>query len=169
MTGFCIKNDLDSLIMSVANGSSDAMAELYRQTSPGIYAYTLSILKNHHDAEDVLQECYLRIQQSASQYRPQGKPMAWIFTITRNICLKHLQSRQREVPLLFDSGANWDVDDKLVIEACLQHLSDEDRQIVLLHAVAGMKHRQIGEFLGLPLSTVLSKYHRSIKKMRSIL
>ena len=47
-------------------------------------------------------------------------------------------------------------------------LSDEERQIAVLHAVSGMKFREIAELLGLPLSTVLSKYHRSMKRLRDL-
>ena len=45
-------------------------------------------------------------------------------------------------------------------------LGEEERQIVLLHAVTGLKHREIAALLELPLSTVLSKYHRALKKLR---
>ena len=48
-------------------------------------------------------------------------------------------------------------------------LGDAERRIVLLHAVTGMKHREIAALLELPLPTVLSKYHRALKKMRSCL
>ena len=49
----------------------------------------------------------------------------------------------------------------------LKLLSDEERQIITLHAVSGLKHRQIAELLDIPLSTVLSKYNRAIKKLRN--
>ena len=51
----------------------------------------------------------------------------------------------------------------------LSYLADEERRIVLLHAVTGMKHREIAALLELPLPTVLSKYHRALKKMRIFL
>ena len=60
-----------------------------------------------------------------------------------------------------------DPDTKLVIQACLNKLSDQERQIVVLHAMAGFKHREIAEFLELPLSTCLSKYHRAITKIKN--
>ena len=47
--------------------------------------------------------------------------------------------------------------------------TDEERRIVLLHAVTGLKHRELAALLELPLPTVLSKYHRALKKMRSFL
>ena len=49
----------------------------------------------------------------------------------------------------------------------MELLSDEERQIVILHAVAGFKHRETAKFLALPLSTILSKYNRAIKKLKN--
>ena len=57
-------------------------------------------------------------------------------------------------------------DDRLLLEGCMKLLSDQDRQIVVLHAVAGCTHAQIGKQLGLKTGTVLSKYHRAIRKLR---
>ena len=60
-------------------------------------------------------------------------------------------------------------EDKIVLRACLERLSDEERQIVVLHAESGMKHREIAQITDMPLPTVLSKYHRAIKKMKQFL
>ena len=51
----------------------------------------------------------------------------------------------------------------------LAAIGEEERRIVLLHAITGMKHREIAALLELPLATVLSKYHRALKKMRAYL
>jgi RNA polymerase sigma-70 factor (ECF subfamily) len=51
----------------------------------------------------------------------------------------------------------------------LELLSEEDRQIIVLHAVSGMKHREIAQIMHLPVSTVLSKYRRSLQKLRTAL
>ena len=60
-------------------------------------------------------------------------------------------------------------EERTALRAALDGLSDEERQIVLLHAAAGLKHRETGQLLDLPLATVLSKYHRAIKKLRTLL
>lgn len=62
-----------------------------------------------------------------------------------------------------------DMDDRIVLEGVLSLLSEEEREIVLLYAVSGMKHREIAESLGLKLSTTLSKYYRALKKLREYL
>ena len=60
-------------------------------------------------------------------------------------------------------------EDRLTVRACMTELSDTERKILLLHAVSGFKHREIADFLSMPLATVLSKYSRALKKLRSIL
>ena len=56
--------------------------------------------------------------------------------------------------------------DRMVLEAAMSVLDAEERQIVVLHAMTGFKHREIAEILDLPTGTVLSKYNRALKKMR---
>ncbi len=163
-------SDLDRLIAQIAENNKDALTDLYKKTSAGVYSFALSILKNSHDAEDVLQDCFLCIRTAAKNYQSSGKPMAWILTITKHLCLKILEQKKYSAAFTYDHEAqSTDPDDKLVIEACLRILSDTERQIVVLHAVSGIKHREIALVMELPLATVLSKYHRALKKMKKYL
>ena len=61
------------------------------------------------------------------------------------------------------------VEDELLLRQCLETLSESERQIVVLHAVSGLKHKDIASVMSLPLSTVLSKYSRAIKKMQAFM
>ena len=60
-------------------------------------------------------------------------------------------------------------EERVLLQTALAALEDRERQVVLLHAVTGLKHREIAALLALPLATVLSKYHRALKKMRAYL
>ena len=60
----------------VAHGDREAFHQLYLETNRSVYSFILSILKNPQDAEEVLQETYLKIWTSARSYKPQGKPLA---------------------------------------------------------------------------------------------
>ena len=59
--------------------------------------------------------------------------------------------------------------DKLALQAALEILKEDERQVVMLHAAAGMKHREIAANLKMPLATVLSKYNRAMKKLENYL
>lgn len=164
---------LDACLQKIAYGDMEALAELYRRTHKAVYAFALSVLKNTHDAEDVLHDCYVAIASAAEGYRSQGKPLAWIMTIARNLCMGKFRERKKttELPdedwqpsMAADPGLTQE--DRLILRECMTILSDTERQIVTLHAVGGFKHREIAAILELPLATVLSKYNRALKKLK---
>lgn len=159
---------IEALLEAIADGQSDALSELYHKTDKAVYAYALSILKNMHDAEDVMQNTYIQIFKSAASYRADGKPMAWILTIVRNACLNILREQKKTLPLSEADyiRAQTSAEDRLILSSCMELLDDEERQIVILHAVAGFKYREIAQYLSMQLSTVLSKYHRALQKMK---
>ena len=163
---------LESYLVRMANGDMSALSGLYERTHAAIYGYALSLLKNVQDAEDVMQDTFVKAFHAAGQYKSSGKPMAWLMTIARNEALMRIRGRGRTVSM---SPEDWqeqfadrpDVsqEDMLTLKALLETLSDEEREIVTLHALTGLKHREIASLLGLALPTVLSKYNRAIKKL----
>ncbi|MCD7830025.1 MAG: sigma-70 family RNA polymerase sigma factor [Clostridiales bacterium] len=163
----------DHLIQRVAEGDHDALHTLYESVAKNVYGFALSITKNTHDAEDVLQETILAVYHKAADYQGRGKPMAWIFTIARNFSLMKLREHQKTTSLedneILNSASYSHIDSaelRMTLQAVLRLLDSQEQQIVMLHAVEGMKNREIAEIMQLPLNTVLSKYHRSIKKLR---
>ena len=163
----------EKLFERIALGEKDAFFELYQQSSNAIFSYALSLMRNREDAEDVMQETYLKIRSAAHLYSSQGKPMAWILTIARNICMMKFRQRKHDSIIPFDEIKETpdcsqieDLEDRLVLETAFRILSREECQIVMLHAVSGLKHRELSRLLNMPLSTVLLKYNRSIKKLR---
>lgn len=165
----------EKMILALARGDTNAMHDLYHATHVDIYGFALSIVKHHADAEDIMQEAYIKIYSAAPTYQPMGKPMAWVFTIVRNLAYTKLRDKknahlpiEEELDLDLDPicSPHASVEDKLLLKAAMTVLSDEERQIIMLHIVSGLKHREISELLELNLSTVLSKYHRGLKKMK---
>ncbi len=166
----------ERLISRIGKDDKHAFQQFYELVNPALFAFILSLVKNQHDAEELLQETYLKIRSAAHLYQPQGKPMAWVFTIARNLSMMRLrqQSRMSDYSLdeLEDSphlATKPNSDTARALEVALTHLDESERSIVLLHAVAGYKHREIAENLDVPLPTVLSKYQRSLKKLRTVL
>lgn len=168
--------ELEKLLLGVAAGDREALSGFYARTRTAVYGLALSYLRSGHDAEDVTQDTYIKVWDSAGTYRPQGKPMAWLLTITRNLALMRLRSREKVVDLpqedwnvLAAEGERVTAEDRQVLTAALYGLTDQERRVVLLHAVSGLKHREIAQILEMPLATVLSKYHRALKKLRDLL
>lgn len=164
---------LDAYIERIACNDKDALALLYERTHAAVYGFALSVLKNRQDAEDVVHDTYMQVWKGAAAYRPSGKPLAWMFVIARNLARMRFreQSRMTAVNLEDCQDRLWDEtvmshEDSLVLSSLLDTLSDEERQIVVLHAMTGLKHREIAALLKLGLPTVLSKYSRAMKKLR---
>lgn len=169
-----IQPSLESLLEKISYGDMHALEELYHSTHKAVYAFALSLLKNTHDAEDVLHDCYVTISSAAGDYRPQGKPLAWILTIARNLCNMKFRERKRTTALpdedwqqAMAANPSLSQEDRAILKECMTILSDEERQIVALHALNGFKHREVAAILNAPLATVLSKYHRALKKLRN--
>ena len=161
----------DELILKIAQGDQDAFHKLYEETSSLVFGYALSILKDKHNAEDVMQDTYIKVYSNAASYTPKEKPMAWILTITRNLSL--MKFRQKQHDNIDDDQYHSVLDmphihseNKLLVDHLLNKLSEEEREIVMLHAMSELKHREIAHLMSLPLSTVLSKYNRAIAKLR---
>ncbi|MCI7262664.1 MAG: RNA polymerase sigma factor [Otoolea sp.] len=169
----------EKLLLLVAEGDREAFQRLYQNTDKTIYGFILSIVKNTADAEELMQETYLKIWTSAGSYHSQGKPLAWMFTIARNLCYMKFRDQKHEADVGLEDLSELetaefcpqieDAADKLVLQAALQILNEEERQIVLLRTAAGLKHREIAADLELPLATVLSKYNRAMKKLQKYL
>ncbi len=164
---------LDNCIARIAGGDQEALAQLYERTRSAVYGFALSILKVPHDAEDVLHDAYLQVWSAAGSYRSQGKPMAWLLTIVRNLSMDLLRRRSRSEALSWEECRDQFADqpavtpeERILLASLLSSLGDEERQVVTLHALSGLKHREIAALLDLPLPTVLSKYSRALKKLQ---
>ncbi len=170
------KLELERLLSGIAAGDREALAQLYDRARAAVYGVALSYLKNAHDAQDVTQDTFVRVWDYAVQYQPRGTPMAWVLTITRNLARMKLRQEGRQVGLeetcwaaIPDGGPAISPEDRQILQDALAALGDQERQVVLLHAITGLKHREIAALLELPLATVLSKYHRARKKLRAYL
>ncbi|MBQ3140600.1 MAG: RNA polymerase sigma factor [Clostridia bacterium] len=168
--------ELERLLSQIALGDREALAQLYRHSHTAVYATALSLLKNAHDAQDVTHDVFVRVWDCASQYRSQGTPMAWLLTVTKNLARMKLRDHGRHLTM---DDEQWNAipadapalspEDRHLLQDALGSLSDEERRVVLLHAVSGMKHREIAEVFEMPLATVLSKYHRALKKLKGFM
>ncbi|MCI9048032.1 MAG: RNA polymerase sigma factor [Hungatella sp.] len=173
------RTDEDRLLLLMKTGDMEAFRRLYELTAKGIYSYALSILQQPQDAEEVMQDTYLTAWRQAVRYETEGKPMAWLLTIARNLCYMRLR-RQKDHPCVSYEELEQEepgelcsrielVPEKQMLLDALTALGEDERKIVLLHDAGNMKHREIAQLLGIPLSTVLSKYRRALKRLQRLM
>ena len=120
---------LEGLMAGLAAGDRESLAQLYHRTRAAVYGLALSILGSGHDAEDVTQDTYVTAWEKCHLYRPQGTPMAWLLTITRNLARMKLRDRGRTQDL---GEEQWHAipaqspsvtpEDRAVLEAAIKRL-----------------------------------------------
>ncbi|MBR2547124.1 MAG: RNA polymerase sigma factor [Eubacterium sp.] len=164
----------ERLIHEMAGGDREAFRALYTATKDAVYGFALSILRSREDAEDVMHDAYIRIYNDAGAYSPHGKPLAWILTIVRNLSLNKIRDAAH-TDIIHDDELSEFADhedtigkatDRMVLETAMKVLTLEEREIVVLHALTGYRHREIAELLDIPQGTVLSRYNRALGKMK---
>ena len=153
----------EHLIQKTADGDEAAFHEFYMGTACPVYHFILAMTKNG---------------QKAGTYVPYGKPLAWVFTIAKNLCYMRFRQQKQEVLLEQPEMEEREGEVFLPIEQAteralllqaLGELGNRERQIVLLYAASGLKHREVAHALEIPLSTELSAYNRAMKKLQNLL
>ncbi len=167
-------NTLDKCLAEMQlYGSERAFEKLYIESRKGVFSFIYSYLKNHHDAEDVMQQTYLKVRSSCSSYVIGTNAVAWILEIAKNLSLTELKKRQREVAFseaeseISKLESHFKESAWFVLDAINKYLDDDERKIVMLHLVSDLKHREIAEIIKMPLGTVLWKYNKAIKTLKS--
>ncbi|KNC13119.1 RNA polymerase sigma factor [Pantoea sp. RIT-PI-b] len=168
------------LLQAVANGDRRAFEQLYRLTSPHLFALALRMLHQQGWAEEVLHDCYLTIWNRANAYDATlSAPMTWMTHIVRNRCIDGLrsgQARMMQDAETFDDRllANAEHDDNNWHDAaqadrlrhCIDHLSSEQRQSISLAYYQGMSHSDIAAWLQQPVGSVKSWIRRALEHLR---
>ena len=129
--------EVDRCLARMAHGDTGALGRLYELTREAVYGYSLSITKNAHDAEDVMQETFVRAHLSAGRYVSQDKPMAWLMRIARNLALMKLREAKNTVAMspedwmeAFADRPDFTREDAITISMLMDTLSDEERDLI---------------------------------------
>lgn len=161
-------------MLRLQQGDESAFETIYNETNRGLFSFILSICKNYHTAEDIMQTTYVRLRTSASSYQAGSNALAWLYTIAKNLTINELNKQKREVYTDFDDpsvalGGSYSLEDKLpgpLFAIINDKLNESEQQIIALYLVAGFKHREIADMLGKPLGTVLWAYRNALNKIK---
>ena len=126
---------LEQLLARIASGDREALGQLYHRNRSAVYALTLSYTKNAQDAEDLMQDTFVRVWDSAGQYRGRGSAMGWLLAIARNLALMKLREREQQGSLDEDEwnalpahSSSLTPEDRLLAQNALSTLDDQERR-----------------------------------------
>jgi RNA polymerase sigma-70 factor, ECF subfamily len=161
-------------IAAAKQGSWDGIHYLYARYADDVYAYVLSIVRDHHEAEDITQNVFTKLIKAIAKYEERAVPFAaWIMRVARNATLDHMRAR-RQIPVeevrTSDLGdEHVDLERRQYLKEALASLPEEQRTVLVMRHVAGLSPPEIAERLGKTESSVHGLHHRGRAALKAAL
>jgi RNA polymerase sigma-70 factor, ECF subfamily len=144
------------------------IAKLVRQHYDQVFRFC-SVRVGYHHAGDAAQETFITAQKSLSRFRGESKPLTWLIGIALNECRRVNRNLKRDhVSLEFssvESGEN-NLINRATLQKAMETLTDEHREVVVLHEIDGFTYAEISEILGIPDGTVKSRLYHAFLNLR---
>lgn len=174
-------SDIEQLILQTSLRDRSAFSTLYDATSAKLFGVCLRVLNNPGEAEEVLQEVYIRVWQKADSYAITGhSPMTWLITIARNLAIDRLRMRKAPTKTIDDAFDVADVrpgpEDEAIasstrsqIETCMDELDTNHADAVRSVYLGGETYKTLADRYDVPLNTMRTWLRRSLLKLRDCL
>ena len=172
------ESELPDLMVRYQKGDSGAVDELIRRLSPGLLRFLADSRLSRSDAEDLLQECWMRIHRSRHTYRPAEPVLPWIFAIARHTRVDGYRRRRRwesrEV-LVANPPENVsrarqpstiELDEFLQV---LEKLPESQREVILMLKVSGMTLEEVARATASTIGAIKQRAHRAYRTLRAAL
>jgi len=165
---------MNELADRLARGEPAAFAELYDACADRLYGWLVVYLRSAADAEDAVQETFVRLARARKKLRGVENLNAYVFSIARNEAARLRKRTLRQHQIVregneSDSDSTLLVEQAEVIERALGRLTDEQREVVELKMYGDLTLREIAEVTGLPAGTVATRYRAALVKLKETL
>lgn len=171
------------LVAAMAKGDRNALAQLYDLLSGPIYSLAHRLLGDAAEAQDVVQDIFLQVWNTAATYAPsRGSVFSWVATLTRNRALDRLRKRRRRADLLAgaapelqpaplpggtDSAASlWGREKADAVRAALTDIPADQQQAIELAYFGGLTQQEIATQLNEPLGTIKARIRRGLLRLK---
>ena len=178
------------LIADLCEGDETALAPLVEKYKRMVYRLAMQITKNHADADDVMQETFIKVYRSIRTFRKDAAFETWLYRIAVNEALNFVKRRERQRASTLETASEADYEaitryraqianDPHVhaekaelrhhVTEAVNSLSLKHRTVVILHEFEGLTHAEIASILNCSEGTVRSRLHYARKKLRTLL
>jgi RNA polymerase sigma-70 factor (ECF subfamily) len=174
-------DELNALMSRVSLRDRAAYAQLYTATSPKLFGVLFRMLKNRQEAEDALQEVFIKVWQRADRFLPEeGKAMTWLAAIARNHAIDVLRAKKPEASVIdeaFDLASDApspeaeaiNKSEGTRIDRCMRTLESDKAEAVKRAYVEGLSYQELADFYNIPVNTMRTWLRRSLLKLRECL
>ena len=163
----------------------DALVECY---STRLYGYLYRLTGSRHDAEDLLQEVFVRVVKMIGRYEHDGRFEAWLFRIATNLVRDRVRRIRAAPPTVSTETGDGHIGEMAAVgdgtdpagrmqiseaadrlQWALDQLSDAEREVVMLRHFSDLSFADIAELMKTPLGTALARAHRGLGRLRRLM
>jgi len=163
-------DEIIEALKKLKKGDMSAFDSFYNNTKRTTFYGAFAILKDYALSEDVLQDVYIKFLSTLDKVDENRGVVALLATLARNEALNIYNREKRNVELLDEHSPSYQDTDKYnegeLFTAMRKYLTDEEYELVVLHVIDDLKHKEISEIMNLPLGTVTWKYNNAIQKLK---
>lgn len=183
------RDELASQIRRCQQGRRDGFDWLVREFGPPLYRYFVRLTASTNDAEDLVQDVFVKLLKNIKGYRHENKFEHWLFRIAANLARDRIRKRMRHgTPISLDSQTadfessiilpSDDTDPTAPLEQheleddlqkALKQLPQLDREMIIMRHYSDLSFKEIAEQFNLPLGTALAKVHRGLKRLKKLM
>jgi RNA polymerase sigma-70 factor (ECF subfamily) len=180
----------EELMHAFCRGDARSFEMLVARHQRGVFNFLFRSVRNQSRAEELLQEVFLRVVRARSRYEASAKFTTWLYSIARNLCVdesrraKFRDHQSLDAPRRGKDGAGSPMVAQLAaeqvptdeaadaptirnrVEAAVQSLPEEQREVFLLRQISGLSFREIADAVGIPENTVKSRMRYALEKLR---
>ncbi len=174
----------NDLIKRCQSGDQQAMEQIVRQYQNQVYNIAYGMLRNSEDAQDIMQEVFLRVWDKIRQFQFKSRFSTWLYRIVKNLSIneKNRQRRRQTSPMEMDDSQAWVpidtmtpekeallVEKQELMKVALAQLKKDYRMILVLREMETLSYEELSKVLGCSLGRVKSRLHEARMELRNIL
>ena len=166
--------DEAGLVAAARGGDLRAFESLYRALSPAVYGLCLRLARDPAEAQDCMQETFVRAWRRLAEFRGDSRMATWLHRIALNEVLarKRKASVEQRHLSAVDSGKRYAANDPATLqdlERAIAKLPERAREVFVLHAIYGYAHEEVASMLAVTVGTSKTQLHRSRKLLAAML
>ena len=165
-------DNLRDLLIHLKNDEMEYFDEFFEKTKRPTFNLIYSYMKDCDESEDILQETYIKFLRYKKRIKEDMNILAYLFQIAKSLSLNYIKKNKRFIRLededniIYEREHTQELEDSKIVQVMKKVLNDNEFQIVILHVVNEMTHKEISELLNKPLGTITWAYNNAIAKVR---
>ncbi len=159
-------NQLKKWLKQMSEGDTEALKLFYETLYRDVFLFVCSQINDYNLTEDIVQETFLSVYQSAERFEGKSSVKTWVFSIVRHHCLRAMTKTRFDDSGEESFGITGDFS-RIESKEALEHLDQIEREVIILYAVCGFRIKEIAPVLSLTEKQVYYRKQAAIQKLRA--